>query len=160
MSITYLYVRRPASWRDKLVRAARATDAGHVGVKIGPDEIIDLSLAHDCARWTQVEWDSTWRHVAAHVVPSVDDEADAQAKDEARACVGRLEYDLAEYAGFMLWRQMGSAQREICSGFGQRILQIQTRTKWVDNRGRIDPRHLMIATAWYAAGAARVPISP
>lgn len=155
MSLTYLYVRRPESWRDILVRAARASDAGHVGVQVGPDEIIDLSLSHECARWTRAEWDAMWRPVAAHVVPSVSDEAEQQAIDEARACVGRLRYDTDEWAGFIFWRQMGSKGRLVCSSFAQRIMEIHTHCAWPDNRGRIDPRHMMIATGMLSQALAR-----
>ncbi len=149
--IRYLYVRRHAGWRDILTRASRATDAGHVGVQIGPQEIVDLSLSHDCAVWTPEEWASLWVPVRHDDVQSVSEDAEAQAKAEARACVGRLEYDLPEFVGFGFWRQMGSPDRGICSGFAQRIFHIQTGAQWPDSRGRIDPRHIMIATSTWAA---------
>ena len=96
-----------------------------------------------------------WRPVAAHVVPSVSDEAEQQAIAEARASVGRLEYDTDEWAGFIFWRQMGSAGRLVCSSFAQRIMEIHTHCAWPDNRGRIDPRHMMIATGMLSQALAR-----
>ncbi len=149
--ITYLYVRRPASWRDILTRSSRATDAGHVGVRVRPNQIIDLSMSHGCAQWTQAEWDAMWRPVRADDVVSANAAAEAQAIAEAESCVGRLRYDVAEFVGFGLWRQMGSPNRDICSGFAQRIFATQTGAPWPDARGRIDPRHIMIATSTWAA---------
>lgn len=148
----FLFVRRHESWKDKLVRASRASSAGHCGVQVGPDRVIDITLRHGCHAWTLAEWNAMWRHVTAVAVEPRSDGNYTDAINFLESQVGVAAYDLPEWLGFISWRDAGDRDMFVCSSLCLRALQLLTGVEFPDDRGRQDPRIALWAVYYYAVG--------
>lgn len=155
----FLFVRRHESWKDKLVRASRASSAGHCGVQVGPDRVIDITLRHGCHAWTLAEWNAMWRHVAAVPIKPASQARLDVTLATLESLVGTAKYDVLEWLGFVFWRDAGDPSTFVCSSLVLHALKLLTGIEFPDNRGRQDPRMALWAAHYYAAGASLQPFS-
>lgn len=135
----------------RVIWAFDGGDSTHVGVGIG-SKIIDATAWHGVARWAREDWLDHYELIEEIHIPARSIGAEEQAAMNAINRIGQR-YDLAELAGFLLLRDLGSPAHPVCSRLGYDVWLDATGYPLPDDRtGRIGPRLLRTHAAGYVAG--------
>jgi len=98
---------------SRLIRAYEGGLASHCGAVLDDGSVIDTTWPHGVRVQPRDEFLAS-RELVAELDLPVPDEAAAQAWMRSRLGHG---YDLRDILSFLLWRDIGSRSRYVCSGF-------------------------------------------
>lgn len=145
-----LFVRKPRDIFSKVIVAQDGGLASHVGVRIG-DEVVDATFWHGVKTWKLEDWMAQYELVESVDFVARNSDAEAAAARQVTSMLGKR-YDWLEILGFLLWRDLGSPNRPVCSRLAQDVFNLATGVAYPGRSGRWGVRLCQVSATSYRQG--------